>query len=166
MIAHAIRSRRRRSVGGVARAHGSEMAPNLAPMVDVVMVILIFFMLGTSFAASEGVMPLQLPADVGPGGGATVAITPLVRVTLEETESGRGVKISVAGMTLTSGSTDELFALLRDKRHAGADPRGRIVIAPQPGVRYRHVVSAFNACVRAGFQNVQFALHAPVDSPP
>ncbi len=42
-----------------------EATPNLAPMVDVVMVILIFFMLGAGFAPTE-------PADgreSGAGGG-------------------------------------------------------------------------------------------------
>ena len=39
--------------------------PNLAPMVDVVMVILIFFMLGTTFAISEGVLPTRLPSRIG-----------------------------------------------------------------------------------------------------
>jgi len=140
----------------------ADLAPNLAPMVDVVMVILIFFMLGTSFALSEGALQLQLPSEVGPGGGATVAVVPLVRLTLQEAEGGRGVRVTVAGRILGEGGVHELLAFLRERRQAGADPRGRIVLTAEPGVRYRFVIAAFDACVRAGFQNVQFALHQPV----
>jgi len=134
-----------------------EATPNLAPMVDVVMVILIFFMLGTSFAVSEGVLPSQLPADVGPGGGATVSIVPTIRIELIEAADG-GAKVIVQGQSLGGDAGASLSAFMRHKREAGADPRGRIVIAPSAAVRYRHVISAFDACVRAGFENVQFAI--------
>lgn len=132
--------------------------PNLAPMVDVVMVILIFFMLGTSFAASEGALPTQLPADVGPGGSAAVSIIPVVRIGLEEAEDGDGVRIRIMGQALADPSVTSIYTLMRAKREAGADPRGRVVVAAAPGVRYKHVISAFNSCVRAGFENVQFAV--------
>jgi biopolymer transport protein ExbD len=135
-----------------------ETTPNLAPMVDVVMVILIFFMLGTSFVMREGALAAQLPRDTGPGGGAAVTITPLVRIALRETPDGNGATVEVMGARLAGQATDGLYAFLREKRERGADPRGRIVLSADPRVRYRHVIAAFNACLRAGFQNVQFAL--------
>jgi biopolymer transport protein ExbD len=132
-------------------------------MVDVVMVILIFFMLGTSFAASEGMLPTQLPADVGPGGAAAVSIVPVVRIGLEQAGAG-GVRIRVMGQPLVEQSYGALQAYMRGKRDAGADPKGRVVVAAGPDVRYKHVISAFNACVRAGFENVQFAVTAAADT--
>lgn len=77
-----------------ARHPSSPSIPNLAPMVDVVMVILIFFMLGTSFALSEGVLPSQLPAQVGPGGAASVSIVPQVRIALVKREASDAVAFS------------------------------------------------------------------------
>ena len=150
----------------LGRPPARETTPNLAPMVDVVMVILIFFMLGTSFALSEGALPAQLPADVGPGGGAGVSIIPVVRIDLEETAGGEGVRISVMGRPMPESSFASLSAFMRGKREAGADPAGRVVIAPRPTVRYRHVISAFNACARAGFSNVQFAVNRPPSGQP
>lgn len=131
--------------------------PNLAPMVDVVMVILIFFMLGTTFAVSEGVLPTQLPSQIGPGGGATVMIVPVLQIALQELPGG-ACRIVVPGAPLPENSFDSLTELLRARRGAGADPTGRILIGAEPGVQYQHVVSAMDACVRAGFSNIQFSL--------
>lgn len=135
-----------------------ETTPNLAPMVDVVMVILIFFMLGTSFAAREGVLSMQLPADVGPGGGATVTISPAVRISLQPAEGGAGVRLAIEGRPLAGHGFDDLCRYLKGQIDRGADPRGRVVLAVDPTVRYKHVIATFNACARAGFENVQFAL--------
>ncbi len=141
----------------------SASTPNLAPMVDVVMVILIFFMLGTSFALSEGALPMQLPADVGPGGGASITITPVVRIAIRQTATPDAAVIHVMQRPLSPSSPEALFAFMRAKREQGADPRGRVVVSADPGVRYRHVISAFNACVLAGFENVQFAVRRAAD---
>ena len=83
------------------RSRRTELArvevPNLAPMVDVVMVILIFFMLGTSFAMSEGVIPMQLPSDIGPGGAANVTVVPVVRIAPMEDAEGRHRELPLGG---------------------------------------------------------------------
>lgn len=132
--------------------------PNLAPMVDVVMVILIFFMLGTTFAISEGVLPTRLPSRIGPGGEAKVTIIPAVRIGLLEADAGSRCEIVVMGHTLAENSFDALRLLLEAKRLAGADTSGRILIGAEPGVKYQYVISAMDACVRAGFGNIQFAV--------
>ncbi|MBN2559430.1 MAG: biopolymer transporter ExbD [Phycisphaerae bacterium] len=141
---------------GFPAAHAD--IPNLAPMVDVIMVILIFFMLGTSFAISEGVLPTQLPSQIGPGGGATVTIMPVVRIGLLEQEGGLGCRIVVMERELSENSFEALSAFLAAKLAAGADPTGRVLIGAEPGVQYQHVISAMDACVRAGFSNIQFSV--------
>jgi len=134
--------------------------PNLAPMVDVVMCILIFFMLGTSFALSEGFLPTQLPADVGPGGAAAVTVVPVVRISLlEEPTRPGGCRILVLDRDLADPSFKALQAYMVERRAAGADPTGRVVIGAEPGVQYQNVISAMDACVRAGFANLQFAIN-------
>jgi biopolymer transport protein ExbD len=131
--------------------------PNLAPMVDVVMVILIFFMLGTTFAISEGVLPTQLPSQIGPGGGATVTIVPAVQIALLE-QPGGGCRIVVMGQELRDNSFEALYELMRARIDAHADPTGRVLVGAEPGVQYQHVISAMDACVRAGFNNIQFSV--------
>lgn len=132
--------------------------PNLAPMVDVVMVILIFFMLGTNFAASEGILSTQLPTQLGPGGGSSVAIIPQVRIALVREAGDEGCRILVIGRELSENSFEALAAYLTEKREAGADPTGRILLSADPDVRYEDVVAAMDACLRAGMPNIQLGV--------
>lgn len=149
---------------GPPPAHAS--FPNLAPMIDVVMVILIFFMLGTSFATSEGALRSQLPAQVGPGGGARIQFVPAVRVDLQPEEGGTGCRVIVMGQQLSDRSFAALTSFLAARVSQGADPTGRVLISADPRLRYQHVISAMDACLRAGFVNVQFAVNrAPASLP-
>lgn len=129
--------------------------PNLAPMIDVVMVILVFFMLGTTFAISEGVMKARLPTQVGPGGGAKIAMIPTVRIHLQQIPGADACRFLVMGKPVDDATTDALSRFMSQKRGEGADAAGPVQISADPGVRYQHVVSAMDACSRAGFTNLQ-----------
>lgn len=138
---------------GFPPAHAA--VPNLAPMIDVVMVILIFFMLGTSFAASEGQLSARLPSQIGPGGGSKVALIPTVRIYLQADTGPRGFRILVMGTALAEGTFDSLSGMLAQKRRDGADVNSPVQIGADPMVRYEHVISAMDACTKAGFANLQ-----------
>lgn len=142
------------------QSHHRAAIPNLAPMVDVTMVILIFFMLGTSFAASEGVFSTQLPTQLGPGGESAVSIIPQIRIALVQEPGETGSRILVLGQALSVNSFEALAALLREKREAGTDPSGRILLSADPGVEYRDVVAAMDACLEAGMPNIQLGVGA------
>jgi biopolymer transport protein ExbD len=145
---------------GFSPAHA--YAPNLAPMVDVVMVILVFFMLGTSLAVTEGVLPTELPSQIGPQGEAEISIVPTVRIYLWVSADGAGCRIRVMDEAMPTNSFSALRAYLRDKRIAGADPTGRVLITAESEVTYQSVISAMDACVRAGFSNIQFSVSLDV----
>ena len=49
----------------------TESVPNLAPMVDVIMVLLIFFLLGATLdLVKQGILQTELDPRSGPGGGS------------------------------------------------------------------------------------------------
>ncbi len=131
--------------------------PNLAPMVDVVMVILIFFMLGTSFVLTEGFLSTQLPAQAGPGGAAQISFVPAVRIDLVRGE-GDACGIRVMGQPVREGDFSALEAVLRQRVDAGADSQSRVVIRAEPDVRYESVVAAMDSARRAGFARIQFSV--------
>ncbi|MBI5763508.1 MAG: biopolymer transporter ExbD [Planctomycetes bacterium] len=138
---------------GFPPAHAA--VPNLAPMIDVVMVILIFFMLGTSFAVTEGQLSAKLPSQIGPGSGSKVAMVPTVRIYLQADPGPRGFRILVMGTALTEGTFDSLAGMLAQKRRDGADANSPVQIGADPTVRYEHVIAAMDACTKAGFANLQ-----------
>jgi biopolymer transport protein ExbD len=135
------------------------VVPNLAPMVDVIMVLLIFFLLGTSLdLVSQGVLQTELDPSSGPGAGARVEINPLIRIALADLDAGAGARIFLLDEPLGDNDFDGLYRLLRDRRQAGADPANPVVIGAETTVRWKFVVKAMDAAVRAGFMNVQFAV--------
>jgi len=136
-----------------------EVVPNLAPMVDVIMVLLIFFLLGTSLdLVTQGVLQTELDPSSGPGAGARVTINPLIRIALADLRAGQGARIFLLDEPLADDDFDGLYRVLRDRRQAGADPANPVVIGAETAVRWKFVVKAMDAAVRAGFTNVQFAV--------
>ena len=136
----------------------AERVPNLAPMVDVIMVILVFFMLGASLTlAREGVLQTELDPRSGPGGGEAIEIIPSVKIAHEEVDEGRSCNIFVNAENRGS-SFEALGSYLSDQRRKGADPLNPVIIAAHPGVHWNLVVKAMDASVQAGFRNVQFAV--------
>ena len=73
-----------------------ESVPNLAPMVDVIMVLLIFFLLGASLdLVKQGVLQTELDQRSGPAAGKAVEINPLIRIGLVDVNDGEGADIYV-----------------------------------------------------------------------
>jgi biopolymer transport protein ExbD len=133
--------------------------PNLAPMVDVIMVLLVFFLLGASLnLIKQGVLQTELNEQSGPSAGAAVQINPMIRIALEDVNQGESARIYVMEEPLADNTFDGLLKFLQARRRAGADPKNMIVIGAETTVRWRYVIKAMDAAVRAGFSNVQFAV--------
>jgi biopolymer transport protein ExbD len=136
-----------------------ERIPNLAPMVDVIMVLLIFFLLGASLNLSrEGSLATELDPRSGPGGGAAVEIIPAVKIALEDVGDGAACRLYVNGQPVEANTFAALRNFMAQRRDLGADTSNPVVIGAQAGVRWRYVVKAMDAAVGAGFTNVQFAV--------
>lgn len=137
----------------------AETVPNLAPMVDVIMVLLIFFLLGASLnLIKEGILQTELDPNSGPAAGAAVQINPLIKIALADVNKGESVRIRVMEEPEIENDFERVFQFLAMRRAAGADPENPVVIGAETNVRWKYVVKAMDAAVRAGFKNVQFAV--------
>lgn len=136
-----------------------ETTPNLAPMVDVIMVILVFFMLGASLAVTrEGLLPTELDPRSGPGGGAEIEVIPTVQIGIRQTAPDRFV-VSVMGAPLSGADPLEALGdLLSQRLAAGADPLSPVVIGADGGAPWRVVVGVMDRVLLSGFRNVQFTV--------
>lgn len=143
---------------GPPKPHG-ESIPNLAPMVDIIMCLLIYFMLNTSLSlATEGVLQTELDERSGPAAGQQVQVNPVVRIGLEDVDEGRTCNIYVMDEVLGEGAFQKLRSFMMQRRQLGADASNPVIIGASGTVRYRFLIAAFDACVRAGFKNVQFSV--------
>lgn len=137
-----------------------ETIPNLAPMVDVIMVLLVFFLMGASFELlTEGMLKTELDPLTGPGPGVAIELTPRIRIALADLDQGRNVELRVVDQKLPPGDFAALYEHLRARGEAGADRDNPVVLSAESGVRWDFVVRAMDAAVRAGFKNVQFAVN-------
>ncbi|GJM18554.1 MAG: hypothetical protein DHS20C14_07670 [Phycisphaeraceae bacterium] len=137
-------------------AHELHFGPNMTPMVDVVMVILIFFMASTALLGPEWFIDAHLPEDETVGIVQDERFTlPEVRLEVTLTASEGGGSARVSGFGIEGGTLDELAraaAAVAPDLLAGDDPI--VVISPGDGVAYQDVVRAHDACTAAGFTRV------------
>ncbi len=137
---------------------------NLTAMIDVIFLLLIYFVITSNFRVDEGVLVATLPQGSGRP-QETTALPPqkielmLTAGTVDDTQVTiqRG---SVAYTTFAELKAD--LAANRFDPDAGQldglfEPDNPIIIQPGPSVRWQHVVDAFNACIAAKYTNVSFA---------
>jgi biopolymer transport protein ExbD len=122
---------------------------NMASMIDVVFLLLIFFMCTSSFQKLENDLPTQLP-QVGVGQDRQADDFDPVRIRL--TRSGAGVLVTCDG--LACATFDELAEQLRARRAIADVP---VIIEGQGTVAFRHMVRALDACYREDLRRVAFS---------
>jgi len=132
---------------------------NLTSMLDVTFQLLIFFILTANFAIDEGVLAADLPQGKAAEETPDLPQEP-VRITVRAIGlDGAGIIIQ-NGPPIPEGDFETLYQVLEGMRiDAGGslEPDNPIIIMPTRSVEWRHVVSAFNAVVRAKYTNVSFA---------
>ncbi len=151
----------------VGKRHGRpkpNMQPNLSAMIDVIFLLLIYFVTTANFTPDEGVLTAKLPQGTGktsesmspPQRPLNIVLTPAGEVEC---------RISIQGYPQAPSDFAELATLLvqlqydpeRGLRSGAFKPDSPVVIKPEAGVRWQHVTNAFNAAVRARYTNINFA---------
>ena len=142
-----------------------DSGPNMTPMVDVVMVILVFLMLAGSFAGAEHYLVSNLPYTKSGGGNAAPPPggfpndVPLeIRVDTNATRDG-----FVARVGQYQAKTEQQFVghlvSMREKfaKELGKTPdQIQIKISPGGNVKYEYVVQVYQAALQANFSKVGF----------
>ena len=112
----------RRPGRGRREPHGVSFAVNIAPMIDVTFLLLIFFLVTTRFERAEGLLASELPRESG-------------------------------APSSFDGLADALRAI---QRRPGFDKDTPVVIVAENDVRWDHVVSCWNAALRAECTRIAF----------
>ena len=145
---HRERVRRRRP--------GAGMSLHLAPMIDVTFLLLIFFLLSTTFRRPEGILGANLPRESGPPSVA-LPISPVV-VRLTSTGPAPGdYAIQIDNFEAQPVTFGELTQFLVDiRRNEGFDDETPVVIVASVDTLWEPVVDCWNAAVRAACKNISF----------
>ena len=122
-----------------------EPAPNLAPMIDVVLVLTIFFMCATKFSGDERKFDLDLPQA---GSAAAVEGS---RPEILEVEASGGMRLGGDDVAIA-----ELPARLADLR-AGR-PDLAVMIRGENAVPHGRMAEVYEACRTAGVTQVAISV--------
>ena len=117
----------------------------LAPLVDVLLLLLVFFLLTFNAAKSENELDVKVPK----ASAAKEKAAPIGDVVVNVKSDGNVV---VNRRTLTS---DELTELLKGLVQLNAEQA--VVIRGDEAGAYRNIVNVLNICTQAGVTNVAFA---------
>ncbi len=138
---------------------------NMTSMIDVVFLLLMYFLLATNFSLGEELFHLDMPAPLG-----SFETDPFdlpeqpVRITVDTTGPGASdyrITIGVSGLSATT--FESLYRTLDDAQANDGNPDGiflpdtPLVIQPGSSCRWEHAVNTLNACLRAKYEQVQFA---------
>ena len=141
-----------------------DSGPNMTPLVDVVMVILIFLMLAGSFVGAEHFLVSNLPFSEKGAGTAQappgfIPDEPLdIRVDPRATGDGF---VATAGQIRTDNpdALTQQLSRMRKQLNAAGKPTDQIQVKINPGknVKYKHLIAVYEAALRAEFAKVAFA---------
>ena len=125
--------------------------PPMTSMIDVVFLLLLFFLLACQFRADEGQITANLPCiNDGP------APTPIC-VILRPVESGVLIRVQHSDVVLVDVAEFYEYLIQMKRRHDDEAGEVPVYIKPVSGVQWDYVVDAFNQAVRAGYKRIGFA---------
>ena len=130
----------------------------MTPMIDVVFLLLIFFVWTASFQVVEYLLPSKVSAQSGTAAEAEI---PPELLDLEQVV----VRLIANGSSVQWMMNDEILAGLSDveaRLHQVAAIRNDIpvIVDPEKKIRLGDVINVYDAAMRAGFHSIQFTTSA------
>ena len=151
-------------IKGAKQVH-YDSGPNMTPLVDVVMVILIFLMLAGSFGANSWYLTSNLPIK-GVGKQQEPKPGEVQDEIVEIKIFGEGNGFRVMGDNINSQGivpTREWLIEKLSAKKALLDSQGKtdvdkiqVVLAPTASARYEHIALVYEAALKAQFKKVAF----------
>ena len=127
----------------------------IAPLIDVVFLLLIYFMVTASLVKKEADISFMLPATVTPSEPITLPIEVQIEIDAEG-------DVAIEGMIFDRNDRDleKMIVSLLEFR-AAADSSGSeliVTILPDDAVLQRRVIDVMSACAIAKVKNTSFSL--------
>lgn len=115
---------------------------DLTPVIDIVFLLLIFFLVATTFAQQEREMKIQLPESASAGPISAVLREVVINV-------GEDGSVVVAGRAM---SDDDLRSLIREA--LAGNPEQKISVRGDQAINYGRVAQVLDICKQEGVRDV------------
>ncbi len=129
---------------------------DMTPMIDCVFLLLVFFMVSTTFHKQEADISFSLPGTAAQSDAVEIPDEQIIQIT----ENGNVFLNDLEYDAPTDPDMPELvktLILFRQTAEANHVP-AMITIAPEDNVKQQRVVDVLNACTAAKIANVTFAV--------
>jgi biopolymer transport protein ExbD len=124
-----------------------EFGFQIAPMLDILFVLLLFFMVSAMAQKHEATLTTQLP-------GGTPSKTDSIPVQVALDEDGQ---VSISGSDIDDPKDHHLPGLVsRLKKIVSNNARQPIIVTPSRSTKQQRVIDVLNACAAAGVKNLAF----------
>jgi biopolymer transport protein ExbD len=139
-------------MGGSVGSEDGDVGFQIAPMVDVVFVLLLFFMASAGSQIVERELNISLPS----GRGAKAAGPPPTPVIIDISAEGVVSMNNKVFDTPASKEMPELRARLKEniERFGDKDP---VIIRPADSARQERIIDVLNSAAAAGVKNLTFS---------
>jgi biopolymer transport protein ExbD len=139
-------------MGGSVGSEDGDVGFQIAPMVDVVFVLLLFFMASAGSQVVERELNISLPS----GRGAKAAGPPPTPVIIDISPEGVVSMNNKVFDTPASKEMPELRARLKENidRFGDKDP---VIIRPAENARQERIIDVLNSAAAAGVKNLTFS---------
>ena len=132
----------------------AKMELQIAPLIDVVFLLLIYFMVTASLIKKEGDVSFILPANVQSIDPVNLPVELLIEIEPDGTVMAEGLRFAADDYVLTDLSTQ--IAGLRAIAKSQQSPF-IINLLPDKETMHARVVDVMDACAAAGARNVSFS---------
>ena len=125
----------------------------IAPLIDVVFLLLIYFMVTASLIKKEADISFFLPASVPPTKMIDVPVEALIFILEDGTVEMDGLRFSPSDYAL-----DELTIQVGGLREIAESQRSpfSVTVTPHEDALHRRVIDVMDACALAGAKNLSF----------
>ena len=150
---HSLRSRR--------RSH-PRMQLCMAPMIDVVFLLLVFFLLAANFRSREGFLPTEIPQQTS--NAELMEMEPLSLLLTSLPDGSCQIQIgSARTITIASQSPQTDFTMLSQQLLEVLNEHGRnlddaVKIIPDSKTKWDHVVKTYDALWQINLRNIIFTM--------
>jgi biopolymer transport protein ExbD len=146
-------------IRGAKQVH-YDSGPNMTPLVDVVMVLLIFLMMAGSFAGAERFLMSQAAyraqgAGAAPPPPGGIPEDEPLQIRVDSPTPDRF--IARVGQIQTDNARTLAAELTRMREALGPDAEPPIEISPGRDVKYRFLIEVYEAALAAEFTKIHFA---------
>lgn len=131
------------------------MELQIAPLIDVVFLLLIYFMVTASLVKKEADISFMLPARVNQSESIDMPIEVLIEI-------APSADVVVEGMIFENDDRelDELILRLMEFREAAESSGSELIVNIQPAdtVLHGRIIDVMNACAAANVKNTSFSM--------